>query len=198
MTDILNEYKLNQIKKVKLGDIAEIFKGKALPAKTKSGEFALINLRDMTETGVDYSQLQTFSTDRKTLLHFLLQEGDVLIASKGTVKKVAVFEKQDRDVVASSNITILRPTQKVYGQYIKLFLDSAVGEALLESVNKGKSVMNLSTQGILEIEIPDIPTVKQAYLINRYQQGLSDYKRKIARAKQEWQKIQADIERNLF
>lgn len=198
MTDILNEYKLNQIKKVKLGDIAEIFKGKALPAKTKSGEFALINLRDMTETGVDYSQLQTFSTDRKTLLHFLLQEGDVLIASKGTVKKVAVFEKQDRDVVASSNITILRPTQKVYGQYIKLFLDSAVGEALLESVNKGKSVMNLSTQGILGIEIPDIPTVKQAYLINRYQQGLSDYKRKIARAKQEWQKIQADIERNLF
>lgn len=198
MTDILNEYKLNQIKKVKLGDIAEIFKGKALPAKTKSGEFALINLRDMTETGVDYSQLQTFSADRKTLLHFLLQEGDVLIASKGTVKKVAVFEKQDRDVVASSNITILRPTQKVYGQYIKLFLDSAVGEALLESVNKGKSVMNLSTQGILGIEIPDIPTVKQAYLINRYQQGLSDYKRKIARAKQEWQKIQADIERNLF
>lgn len=198
MTDILNEYKLNQIKKVKLGDIAEIFKGKALPAKTKSGEFALINLRDMTETGVDYSQLQTFSADRKTLLHFLLQEGDVLIASKGTVKKVAVFEKQDRDVVASSNITILRPTQKVYGQYIKLFLDSAAGEALLESVNKGKSVMNLSTQGILGIEIPDIPTVKQAYLINRYQQGLSDYKRKIARAKQEWQKIQADIERNLF
>ncbi|MGT2961436.1 restriction endonuclease subunit S [Streptococcus caballi] len=198
MTDILNEYKLNQIKKVKLGDIAEIFKGKALPAKTKSGEFALINLRDMTEIGVDYSQLQTFSADRKTLLHFLLQEGDVLIASKGTVKKVAVFEKQDRDVVASSNITILRPTQKVYGQYIKLFLDSAVGEALLESVNKGKSVMNLSTQGILGIEIPDIPTVKQAYLINRYQQGLSDYKRKIARAKQEWQKIQADIERNLF
>ena len=198
MTDILNEYKLNQIKKVKLGDIAEIFKGKALPAKTKSGEFALINLRDMTEIGVDYSQLQTFSADRKTLLHFLLQEGDVLIASKGTVKKVAVFEKQDRDVVASSNITILRPTQKVYGQYIKLFLDSAVGEALLESVNKGKSVMNLSTQGILGIEIPDIPTVKQAYLINCYQQGLSDYKRKIARAKQEWQKIQADIERNLF
>lgn len=198
MTDIVEEYKLNRVKKVKLGEVAEIFKGKALPAKTEPGEFALINLRDMTETGIDYSQLQTFAADRKGLLRFLLQEGDVLIASKGTVKKIAVFEKQDREVVASSNITILRPKERVYGQYIQLFLHSALGEALLETVNKGKSVMNLSTQGILSIEIPDIPTVKQAYLINRYQQGLNDYKRKMARAEQEWHKIQADIERNLF
>ena len=44
---------------------------------------------------------KTFSEERRKLLRFLLEDGDVLIASKGTVQKVAVFEDQGkREVVA--------------------------------------------------------------------------------------------------
>ena len=48
----------------------------------------------MTPNGIAYDDLKTFSEERRKLLRFLLEDGDVLIASKGTVQKVAVFEDQ--------------------------------------------------------------------------------------------------------
>ena len=69
-------------------------KEKLSPAKAEPGEFAVINLSDMTPNGIAYDDLKTFSEERRKLLRFLLEDGDVLIASKGTVQKVAVFEDQ--------------------------------------------------------------------------------------------------------
>ena len=127
-----------------------------------------------------------------------MQEGDVLIASKGTVKKTAIFHEQDYPFIASANITVLRPIADIAGGYIKLFLDSKLGQELLEETNTGKNVMNLNTQKIVSIEIPKLPALKQAYLLQRYEQGLRDYKRKISRAQQEWQHIRDEVEKNLF
>ena len=66
--------------------------GKAVPAKAEFGEFAVINLSDMTPNGIAYDDLKTFSEERRKLLRFLLEDGDVLIASKGTVQKL-LFSK---------------------------------------------------------------------------------------------------------
>ena len=74
----------------------------------------------------------------------------MLIASKGTVHKVAVFEDQGkREVVASSNITVLRPKEKLRGFYIKFFLETDIGRAYLDYADKGKAVLNLSTADLL-------------------------------------------------
>ena len=74
-----------------LSELADIFKGKAVPAKAEPGEVAIINLVDMTPLGIAYEALRTFAADTKTLSHYLLEAGDVLVASKGTQHKVAVF-----------------------------------------------------------------------------------------------------------
>ena len=58
--------------------------------------------------------------------------------------------------------------------------------------------MNINTKELSSIKIPNTQPVKQSYMAQRYVQGLADYKRKLARANQEWEKIQADIERQLF
>ena len=109
---LIIDYEANTDKLVRLGDVVDQFKGKAVPAKAEPGEFAVINLSDMTPNGIAYDDLKTFSEERRKLLRFLLEDGDVLIASKGTVQKVAVFEDQGkREVVASSNITVLRPKE---------------------------------------------------------------------------------------
>ena len=111
---LIIDYEANTDKLVRLGDVVDQFKGKAVPAKAEPGEFAVINLSDMTPNGIAYDDLKTFSEERRKLLRFLLEDGDVLIASKGTVQKVAVFEDQGkREVVASSNITVLRPKEKL-------------------------------------------------------------------------------------
>ncbi|MCS4487675.1 restriction endonuclease subunit S [Streptococcus sciuri] len=181
-----------------LSEIADVFKGKAVPAKAETGDIAVINLIDMTPLGISYERLRTFSANPKTISRYLLETGDVLVASKGTQHKVAVFEKQDFPVVASANITVLRPREHYNGYYLKFFLDSEDGRRQLKEADHGNAVMNINTKVLAGIKIPNIPPVKQSYMAQRYLQGLADYKRKLVRANQEWNKIQADIEHQLF
>lgn len=198
MTETIADYMTSSTAKVAIKDVTEHFKGKAVSRLGDEGNVAVINLSDMTSMGIDYATLKRIEMDKRAVLRYLLQDGDVLIASKGTVKKIAVFSEQNQPVIASSNITVLRPTGGVLGSYIKLFLESPLGQALLDEANTGKAVMNVSTQKLISIEIPKIPLVKQTYLVQRYEQGLNDYKRKIVRAQQEWQRVRDDVEKNLF
>lgn len=198
MNELVENYKTIKVAKVPLKEITEYFKGKAVSKLGDNGNISVINLSDMDVTGIDYTHLRKIDCDQKSIAHYLLEEGDVLIASKGTVKKIAVFTEQSEPVIASSNITILRPTGDISGGYIKLFLASDLGQALLDEADTGKNVMNLNTQKIISIEIPKIPSVRQAYLVQGYEQGLQNYKRKITRAKQEWQRICREVEKNLF
>lgn len=73
------DYEANTDKLVRLGDVVDQFKGKAVPAKAEPGEFAVINLSDMTPNGIAYDDLKTFSEERRKLLRFLLEDGDVLV-----------------------------------------------------------------------------------------------------------------------
>ena len=198
MTETIADYITSSTAKVAIKDVTEHFKGKAVSRLGDEGNVSVINLSDMTSMGIDYAALKRIEMDKRAVLRYLLQDGDVLIASKGTVKKIAVFSEQNQPVIASANITVLRPTGGVLGGYIKLFLESPLGQALLDEANTGKAVMNVSTQKLISIEIPKIPLVKQTYLVQRYEQGLNDYKRKIVRAQQEWQRVRDDVEKNLF
>ena len=194
MSELIEKYEANPIAKVSLSDVTEHFKGKAVSKLGDTGNVSVVNLSDMTETDIDYDHLKKIDAEQDSVSRYLLEDGDVLIASKGTVKKVAVFHDQDRAIIASANITVLRPTADISGTYIKLFLESELGQELLETTNTGKNVMNLN----VSIQIPKLQPLKQAFLIQRYEQGLKDYKRKITRANQEWQHIRDDVEKNLF
>ena len=92
----------------------------------------------------------------------------------------------------------MRPKEGTNGYYLKFFLDSEEGRRQLKAADHGRAVMNINTKELSSIKIPNIQPVKQSYMAQRYVQGLADYKRKLARANQEWEKIQADIERQLF
>lgn len=98
----------------------------------------------------------------------------------------------------SSNITVLRPKEKLRGFYIKFFLETEIGRAYLDYADKGKAVLNLSTADLLDIKIPEIPIVKQDYQIAAYLRGRADFHRKMVRAEQEWENIQKNVTEALF
>lgn len=195
---MIEEYLALNVPKAPLGHLARAFKGKAVSSKVDPGDISYVSLSDMTEFGIDYSKLKSFHETPEKISKYLLETGDVLIASKGTVKKVAVFENQGRPIVASSNITVFRPGEELNGYYLKLFLESELGMAFLDRADHGKSVLNISTVELLEIPIPHIPLVKQDYLVQYAAKGLADYQRKIMRAQQEWEHIRDEVEKNLF
>lgn len=186
-------------KSAPLGDLVDQFKGKAVSAHLPEGQIKVINIADISESGqIDYNHLKGYDLTDKAIKRYILEDGDVLIASKGTVKKIAVFDKQTEQVIASSNLTVLRPGDQVRGYYIKLFLETAEGQKLLDRANHGKTVLNISTRDLLSIEIPMIPIVKQDYQIATYLRAREEYDRKLSRAQQEWNRVQDQVNRNLF
>ncbi|MFU2164099.1 restriction endonuclease subunit S [Streptococcus pluranimalium] len=181
-----------------LKEMSTIFKGRAIPSQVQGDSIGIINIININKGIIDYERLKTYDDKDRIVAKYYLKEGDVLIASKGTQLKIAVFEEQDRPVVASSNFTIVRPSSKVMGHYIKLFLETQQGQDLLKATDRGKAVMNLSTREIGHIPIPHLPLVKQEYAIGRYLRGQADYQRKMERAHSEWQRIQDEVKRSLF
>lgn len=65
--------------------------------------------------------------DERKIKRYQLEEGDVVLACRGSTIKSAVFTKQQRIIIASANFIVIRPQEnetgkKVLGDYIKIFL----------------------------------------------------------------------------
>lgn len=195
---VFEHYFSEETLKCPLDDLATCFKGRNLAAKETSGTIAMVNLADLDQFGqITYDQLRWLATDQIDSKHFL-QTGDVLVATKGTVKKVAVFDEQAFPIIASANFSVLRPGSDLHPYYLKLFLDSPLGHYLLDEADRGRAVMNISRKNLMSIYIPKLPLIKQNYLAQSYRQGLHDYQRKLYRAEQEWENRQEQLEKNLL
>lgn len=200
MTDeSILEYKQSTVKKAVLKDVANVFRGKAITEKAENGNVKVVNISNITETGINYDNLDLINEEDRKIARYLLEDGDVLVTTKGFSIKVAVFENQNIKCISSSNLCVIRPNQKqLNGTYLKLFLGSEVGVKLLKSLQRGTSIVNINYQDICELEIPVPPLDKQLEIVNEYNSGLKLYKETILAAKDAWSKIKNSVQKKLF
>ena len=200
MTDeSILEYKQSTVKKALLKDVAEVFRGKAITEKSEKGNVKVVNISNMTETGIDYRGLDLINEEERKVARYFLEDGDVLVTTKGFSIKAAVFESQNIKCIPSSNLCVIRPNQKqLNGTYLKLFLDSEVGVKLLKSLQRGTSIVNINYQDICELEIPVPSLDKQLDIVNEYNSGLKLYKETILAAEDAWLKIKNSVQKKLF
>ena len=192
-------YKNSTVKKEHLDVVAEVFRGKAITEKAEGGNVAVINISNMSDIGIDYENLDTINEEERKVARYLLQDGDVLITTKGFAIKVAVFEKQPRMCIASSNLCVIRTQSKILnGTYLKLFLESEVGMKLLKSLQRGTTIVNINYQDICQLEVPVPMLDDQIEVVNEYKQGLNLYVKTISAAESAWKAIKADVQRKLF
>lgn len=191
--DDIRAFRESPTRKMQLKETATVFRGKAVANLSDSGNVGVINISDMTETGIDYSNLGMIEEEERKIARYALEEGDVLITARGTVIKTVVFQKQSFTCITSANINVIRPIGTLRGAYLKLFLDSPVGGKLLKSLQRGSTVVNLNYKDLTELEIPVPPIQIQDALIADYNAGLSLYKQTLAAAEEAWQGVQNEI-----
>ncbi|MCQ2773062.1 MAG: restriction endonuclease subunit S, partial [Bacilli bacterium] len=134
----------------------------------------------------------------RKVARYLLEEGDVLVATKGFAVKIAVYEKQSRMVIASSNLCVIRPSKLLNGTYLKLFLESETGMKLIKSLQRGTTIVNINYQDICELEVPVPPMDEQLEIANEYNAGLNLYKKTITAAENAWSMIKKSVNKKLF
>lgn len=191
--DDIRAFRESPTRKVQLKETATVFRGKAVTGQSESGNVGVINISNITETGIEYSKLDMIEEEERKVARYALEEGDVLITARGTVIKTAVFQKQPFTCITSANINVIRPTGTLRGAYLKLFLDSPVGGKLLKSLQRGSTVVNLNYKDLSELEIPVPPIQVQDTLIAEYNAGLTLYKQTLAAAEEAWLGVQNEI-----
>lgn len=200
MTDeMILQYKDSAVKKARIKEVADVFRGKAISNKVEDGNVAIVNISNISETGIDYDNLDTTNDEERKVARYLLEDGDVLITTKGFTVKIGVFEKQPRMVIASSNLCVIRPKGKlINGTYLKLFLESETGMKLIQSLQRGTTIININYQDICELEVPVPPMDDQLEIANEYNAGLNLYKKTIAAAEEAWSMIKNNVKNKLF
>lgn len=151
-----------------LKEIAQLSRGVNLPAKNtiKEGQkgYKVIQLKDVEDGKIDLESIEVIPVNNAE--RYLVESGDIIIASRGTAYKVAIVPDHNEPLVLSNMFIRIRIKDKAYKpEYIKVFLDSPVGVALIEGMKKGGTVKALTTRDIEDIEFPDIEINEQEGII---------------------------------
>lgn len=196
--DEVTQYKNTGLPMVKLGDIADVFRGKAT-SKLDSGEkVGVINIADIIDNEIDYDRISFVDDEQQKIIKYLLEDGDILISSRGTTIKVAMFKKQDKQYIPAVNFNIIRIHEsaktKIKSEYLKIFFTSSIGQKLLASLQRGGVVMNINAKDLYSLNIPLLSLQEQQEIINRYNEEFTKYKCTLKQITERWNAAKDNID----
>ncbi len=193
-TTELKEYNESSLKKEKLDNVAEVFRGKSILKKDIiKGNVHILNIADIENNEIDYSNLNTTDEEERKIKKYELDENDVVVSCRGTTIKTAIFKKQNYPVIASANLIVIRPKKQILGQYLKIFLESPIGKTLIKTFQRGTVLMNINVNDIKELEIPLLSKKEQKEIIDKYIKNKDEYKKIISEAEEKWNKTKKDL-----
>ena len=142
--------------------------------------------------------MDSIEEDERKIKRYELDAGDVVLSCRGTAIKSAVFKKQDRTIIASANLIVIRPKEIIVGDYIKIFFESPIGTAIIKSFQRGTTIMNINHLDIMEMEIPLLALEQQHELIKIYNEELNHYKNVVQQAATKWQNVKNKLYNQLI
>ena len=177
--------------------MAEIFRGKSvLKDDLQPGKIRVLNISNIDEGELVFADMDTINEEVRKVKRYQLETGDILLTCRGTSNKVAVFPETDHVVIASANIIVLRIKEKIAPQYLKIFLDSPIGQMMIKSFQRGTTMMNINPNDIGEMEIPLLPMERQQSLARQFQGEQERYRREKAALEQRWEKERSGLYQN--
>ena len=190
----IQQFNNSKLEKVKLKEISEVFRGKSILKKdTTVGNIGVLNISDIDNGEIYYSDVDTIEEDESKIKRYELEEGDVVLSCRGTAIKTAVFKRQDKIIIASANLLVIRPKEMILGDYIKIFFESPVGTAIIKSFQRGTTIMNINHSDIMEMEIPLLTLEKQHEMVKLYSEELNNYKKIIQEAELKWNTVKDEL-----
>ena len=190
----IKRFKSSDLEKVKLKEVAEVFRGKSILKKdTSLGSISVLNISNIEKGEISYSEMDTIEEEERKVKRYQLSDGDVVLSCRGSAIKSAVFERQDKTIIASANLIVVRPKERVIGEYIKIFFESPIGLAMIKSFQRGTSIMNINHLDIMEMELPLVPLAEQQNMIRQYKEELGLYKKSISQAESRWGTIKNSL-----
>lgn len=187
-----NGVKLKELADVFIGNqyTLGVFESKGLISDKKTG-YRILTSSDIENGMVRWESLRSVDMKDGKFDKFAVQFGDVVVTSKSSkIKTVVVDIKPNEKILVTGGMLIIRPQlDKLNPTYLKMFLDSKIGQSALKSIQKGNIIVTITASGLSSIEIPMIDIDKQQEKAERYNQMLST----MAKYKQEIERIENSL-----
>lgn len=184
--------KLNASKK--LGEIGTFYRGINVTSKNvqdSNGKYKIINLADIKDGELDVDLLPTYTIENNARVEaYKVEAGDIIISNKGATK-ICIIPEHEGDVLISQNFIGIRVKSSYNSEYIKEFLESPIGEYLIDSRKTGTAVAMINVKYLKDIPIVEMSLEGQNKIINEYIE-------KEKRLKKEMEELQHKLENLKF
>ncbi|WP_278885507.1 N-6 DNA methylase [Ligilactobacillus agilis] len=191
----VNYKKLQSSDTLTLGRVAEIGRGYNFSSKDESdtGEYQVIRITNLTETGIDYTKLISVNPRQVDLSSYLVQKGDILLSIRGSTNKVELIEEEHDKLLVHANLVSLRVRAGYDEHFLKLYLKSSLGQILLTTLARGTTVKQISIQDLRLLPVPNLSLARQQEIVANYQRKMLQVEQKLAAIRREERDIQHDF-----
>lgn len=191
----VNYKKLQSLDTLTLGRVAEIGRGYNFSSKDESdtGEYQVIRITDLTETGIDYTKLISVNPRQVDLSSYLVRKGDILLSVRGSTNKVELIEEEHDKLLVHANLVSLRVRAGYDEHFLKLYLESSLGQILLATLARGTTVKQISIQDLRLLPVPNLSLARQQEIVASYQRKKLQVEQKLAAIRREERDIQHDF-----
>ena len=188
----VNYKKLQSLDTLTLGRVAEIGRGYNFSSKDESdtGEYQVIRITNLTETGIDYTKLISVNPRQVDLSSYLVQKGDILLSIRGSTNKVELIEEEHDKLLVHANLVSLRVRAGYDEHFLKLYLKSSLGQILLTTLARGTTVKQISIQDLRLLPVPNLSLARQQEIVANYQRKMLQVEQKLAAIRREERDIQ--------
>lgn len=133
-----------------------------------------IRTTDMSSSGdITLNETPRVNIKQQQQDHFLLRHGDLLITRTGTIGRVALYNEDIGDAIASAYLIRYRLTKESINlKYILYFLISPFGQSQLINGAKAVAQPNINTKTISTMAVPLPPLDEQKEIANIIERAL--------------------------
>jgi len=187
----VNKEQYQQQNTVPLKDIAELFRGMNTPPtkdmKDHEPTHKLVELSHLQDGEIILEDLTpVYIENRKKVAAYELQQGDIIVASRGSSLKMAVVPETEERILLSHHFIGIRPNEEIDPHFIQAFLNGPVGLFYLTNKQKGTTVSILTAKDIGTIPVPDLPYEQQQEISHELFNANKKYEDALKQARQSY------------
>src|SRR5699024_8215970 len=201
----LSEGTLNLVNPKRLRDITTVFRGRDITKKELNEDaddsYAghLLNIADLDNYLIKGLNQKLSTSLMDKYQKYKIQEKDILLTARGSNLKIAIADKSlvEKDVIASSNIAVIRVTdEKVDPYYILSYLIGEEGKIRLGKLQTGSIILVLSLGTLKDFQVPFVSLESQKNIAEKMKMELAGLKSTIKRLEKFEEKLPNIFESN--
>ena len=179
-----------------LGDVGEFYRGINITSKNvqdSNGEYKIINLSDVKDGNLDIDSIPRYNIENNARVEaYKVEEGDIIISNKGATK-ICIIPKHEDNILISQNFIGIKLKSNYNPQYIKAFLESPIGEYLIDSKKTGTAVAMINPKDLKDIPLVNMSLENQNQMISKYIKEEEELRLKIKKVEQELENLKIQL-----